>query len=444
MTRRRKDKSLLPVCEARVSDLSHDGRGIVHYEEKVVFVDGALPGERIQFQILGKRRKVHQGRLLTVLEKAAERVDPQCSEFGVCGGCALQHLSVSAQQIFKQNLLLQNLSRLGKLTAEEVLPVLSGQAWNYRRKARLGVRWVPKKGGILLGFRERGKCYITNLKTCPVLDVRLSALLQPLQKLLEAVSIGQSIPQIEVAAAADTVALVFRHLLPFTATDLQLLKEFAQVEGVQVLLQSGGPDSVQSLWPQSPAALHYRLDDFDLELSFQALDFIQVNAAMNQQLVQRAMDLLAIEPGQTVLDLFCGLGNFSLAAARQGGQVTGIEGDTQMLGRARENAHCNNLSHAATFIQADLFASPIEVASWNHQTYDRVLLDPPRSGALQVVTEMPRWQPAKIVYISCNPATLARDAAILVQQHGYRLRAVGIADLFPHTTHVEAIAVFAH
>ncbi|HED13144.1 MAG TPA: 23S rRNA (uracil(1939)-C(5))-methyltransferase RlmD [Gammaproteobacteria bacterium] len=439
---KRKNRAELPVSQGRVSNLSHDGRGVVHLEDKVVFVDGALPEELIRFQITGKRRKVYQGQLREVLESSLYRVAPECRVFGTCGGCALQHQSITAQQAFKQDVLVQSLQRLAKLTPQVLLPVLHDHAWHYRRKARLGVRLVPKKGGILVGFRERGKSYITNLNCCPVLDERLSALLLPLQKLLSSLSIKEAIPQIEVAAAAATVALVFRHLQAFTTEDRQLLKDFARTEAVQVLLQPGGPDSVQALWPPSPQTLSYRLDDFDLELIFTALDFIQVNAKMNQKLVQHAINLLAIKRGQTVLDLFCGLGNFSLAAARRGGQVTGIEGDAGMVSRAHENACHNRLDGVTAFHQADLFESPLKTAIWLDQHYDDVLLDPPRSGAFELVSQMQRWRPGKIVYVSCNPATLARDAAILVHQQGYHLRATGIADLFPHTTHVEAVALF--
>ncbi len=434
----------LPVHRERVSNFSHDGRGVVHVEGKVVFIDGALPKELIRFQITGKRRKVYQGRLLDVLEPSVERVQPRCNVFGVCGGCALQHMTDSAQQAFKQDLLLQNLQRFGGLSPEVVLPVIRDQAWNYRRKARLGVRLVPKKGGILLGFRERRTSFITNLDCCPILDHRLSKLLQPLQQLLQSISIKGAIPQIEVAATADNIALVFRHIQPFSAQDRLALQGFAKTEEIQVLLQSAGPDSIQALWPTAGSTLSYSLDGFDLDLAFSALDFIQVNAVMNQKLVRRTVALLDSNNDQTILELFCGLGNFSLAVAKSGGLVTGIEGAADLVFQAQENARNNGLDNTARFYQADLFEQPLSEAVWLNQVYDRVLLDPPRTGALQVVTEMSRWQPEKIVYISCNPATLARDADILVHRHGYRLQAAGIADMFPHTAHVEAIAVFEH
>lgn len=425
---------------ARIESLSHDGRGVTRIDGKVVFVEGALPDELADFVITRSRRSHCDGKVLTVLESSAERTDAPCEVFGICGGCSLQHLDADAQLTYKQQSLLDNLQRLGNVEPESLLEPIQGPAWHYRRKARLGVRYVEKKGGVLVGFRERNKSYITSLKDCLTLDSRCSALLPGLHELVEGLSCKTRVPQIEVAAGDNDLALVFRHLEPLTENDHRLLTTFAELHEIQVWLQSGGRDTVSPLAPANPPPLFYGLPEFELKLFFSPTDFVQVNTSVNQQLIASALRLLQPVPQDKILDLFCGLGNFSLPLAKSVEQVVGLEGDAQLVKRGTTNAEFNNLENVH-FLQADLFNK--EFAVELDMLPNKILLDPPRSGAIEAIKQLvPRFKPERLIYISCNPASLARDSELLVNHLGYRLKTAGVVNMFPHTNHVESIALF--
>lgn len=439
MTRRR--KPFVPIeLTLNIESLANDARGVAHHEGKAVFVNGALPGEEVRCEIRNRRSKYDGAVVTEIIEASPDRVTPRCSAAGICGGCSLQHLSGEAQIHAKQQILLDNLAHIGKVQPQSILPPLLGPHWNYRRKARLGVRVVPKKGGVLVGFREARSSYIAVLDQCEILDERFSRLIVPLQELIAGISIAKRIPQIEVAAGDDTAVLVFRHLEPLSEADLELLREFGHTHDLHIMLQPGGPDTIRALYPDTQGLLTYRLEDWNIEVRFRPTDFTQVNAGINRLMLVRAVELLAPEEGDDVLDLFCGVGNFTLPLARVSSHVTGIEGDPVLVKMARDNAEHNGLRNAE-FITADLYDESLDGA-WLHRKWDRILLDPPRSGAMQVVSRLPELEPKRIVYVSCNPATLARDAAVLVNDHGYVLGSAGVMDMFPHTTHVESIAVF--
>lgn len=426
--------------EAVVDDLSHDGRGVLKLDGKVYFVQGALPGERIEFEPFRKRRGQFTGRLLSVLSASPHRVQPACEYFGTCGGCTLQHFAPDQQLAHKEKTLLGNLSRIGRVEPENLLPALSGENWHYRRKARPGVKYVPKKGGVLVGFRELGNSYLTSLRQCKTLERRLSDLLDPLHQVIAQTSIFQQVPQLEFAAGDNATAVVLRHMQPLNPRDLDLLTKFAQHHQVQLFLQSGGLDTIKPLWPEVPIPLYYLLPDFDLSIEFSPSDFIQVNGTINQSLIQQAIDLLDLKAPDCVLDLFCGLGNFTLPVAKSGVTVTGVEGEQGLVQKGRANAAKNNLDNVK-FVELNLYGESIlKLGSSN---YNKLLLDPPRSGADEVVKYLvPKIRPQKIVYVSCNPATLARDAETLVHHHGYRFTHAGAIDMFPHTAHIESMGVF--
>jgi len=429
----------LPV-QGTVSYLSHDGRGVVRIEDRVYFVAGALRGEEIEFVPRKKRRGQFTGDLKSVITASPDRVTPRCNYFGVCGGCTYQHLSESVQVAEKQQILLDTLRKIGRVTPDSILAPLSGDPWGYRRKARPGCKYVEKKGGILVGFREQGTSYLTSLRHCDALEPRLSALLDPLHTLIAGLSCFNQVPQIEMAAADNAVSLVIRHLAVFTADDLEKLKHFARHHQIQLLLQSAGPDSIVPLWPENPEKLQYRLSNYDLVLEFTASDFVQVNGQVNEMMIEQAIEQLALRPELTVLDLFCGLGNFTLPLAKKCASVVGVEGDPTLVEKGKFNAGRNNMQNVR-FEAMDLHSE--KVAELTMFPADRVLLDPPRSGALEVVTHLvPELKPQVIVYVSCNPATLARDADILVHHNGYRLAAAGAINMFPHTAHIEAMATF--
>lgn len=426
--------------EADIEDLSHDGRGVARIDGKVWMIHGALPGERVRFLEQKGRRKVGAGKVLEVLEASDNRVEPRCAHFGVCGGCATQHLSHDAQLQAKHEQLMTNLEKIGNVTPDQIFEPLTTTPWGYRRRARLGARFVPKKGGLLVGFRERGSSYITGLTECHTLRPEATRLLDTLPELVESLSCAQRIPQVEVSVGDDVTSLVFRHLEPLGDTDLMAMRTWGQAEGVQIFLQPGGPDTVHCIWPPEPLDLVYRLDRFDLEVAFEPLDFVQVNGPMNELMVERAVELLEPQPGETVLDLFCGIGNFTLPIARSASRVFGVEGDESLVVRARDNARRNHLSNVE-FQAADLYNENFDYTKLPGP-FDRILIDPPRSGALEVVQQLDDASIKRIVYVSCNPATLARDSEILVKQHGMTLRGAGVIDMFPHTAHVESIAVF--
>jgi len=427
------------VQEADIVDLAHDGRGIARVDGKAVFVDGALPGERVRFRVFKRRRQWDEAGLIDILAASPDRVVPRCAHFGVCGGCALQHLSAPAQLAAKQRQLLDNLERIGRVTPLQVLPPLRGPAWSYRRRARLGVKYVHKKGRLLAGFRERDKPYVADLRRCEILVEPLNALPQNLAAMLETLDIRENIPQVEVAAGDRHTALVFRVLETPGPADIERLTAFGAAQGVQIHLQSGGLDSVRPLQPGAEP-LRYAVDQGAIAIEFGPIDFIQINREINVSMVAAALELLEPGASDAVLDLFCGLGNFTLPLARRAKSVVGVEGDAALIGKAQGNAARNGIGNAA-FFRENLF-EPQKFGDWASERYDLVLLDPPRAGAAELLARMPQWRPRRIAYISCHPASLARDAGILVHTQGLQLTCAGVMDMFPHTTHVESIAVF--
>jgi len=426
--------------ETVIEDLDHDGRGVGRVSDKVVFVDGGLPGERVRFRYTKGGRHYDQGVTEAVLDPSPQRVEPPCPVFGVCGGCSLQHLDPGAQVAAKQRMLGDNLQRVAGVAPDAWLPPIDGEHWGYRAKARLSIRQVRNKG-VLVGFRERASSFVTVMEACPVLDPRLDALIQPLKELVAGMSRPDRIPQAEVAATDADAAVVIRHLTELTDADRERLASFQATHGVIVETQAKGPETATPLDPTRPARLVYELPEFDVTLHFRSTDFVQVNRAVNRRLVSRAVALLEPAPGDRVLDLFCGIGNFSLPLARCGASVLGLEGEAALVERAAANAAANGLDGGTEFRTADLEAVPLNEIP-GARAVDKVLLDPPRSGAVEAIKHIAEGlRPRRIVYVSCNPATLARDAAILANA-GYRLDAAGIANMFPHTAHVESIARF--
>ena len=425
--------------EARIDGFSHDGRGVTRVDGKVWFIEGALPGEKVVVRPIRGKRAYSLGVAEAILESSASRVTPHCAAFGVCGGCALQHLDYPKQLGFKKANVVENLEGAGVSVPEEILE-LQAQPWSYRRRARLGARLVPKKGGVLVGFRERNKSYITPLSSCPVIHPSVDRVLVKLQELISQLSIPDRIPQIEVAAGENGTALVFRHLSPLTEGDRSKLKDFGTQEQLLIYTQEKGPETAAPLNPDATPELFYTLKAFDLDISFSVTHFIQVNGAINELIVELAVDWLAPDKDSQVLDLFCGLGNFSLALARRAGRVLGVEGDTSLVEKAKENAAANEVANAE-FQARDLFSDA--VSDWDPGTFSHVLVDPPRSGAIEALkTICTNVAPNALAYVSCNPATLARDAAYLTGPGGYQLIKLAVADMFPHTTHVESAALF--
>ena len=425
--------------EADIVDLSHEAKGVARVDGKAVFVADSLPGERVLMRRVGRHRRFDEAVLEQVLSPSPDRVPAECPHFGLCGGCALQHLAPAAQLAFKQAQLIENLARLGGVEPARVLEPLTGPVWAYRRRARLGVKLVPKKGRVLVGFRERSAPYVADLHECRVLVPPAGGLLDPLAALVARLSIAARVPQVEVAVADDACALVLRVLDEPSAADLESMQAFEREHAVRIYLQPGGIDSIRPL-DATAGPLHYALPAFGLRMEFEPADFIQVNGVLNEAMVGRAVDLLDPAPGHRVLDLFCGLGNFSLPLATRAGQVVGIEGEQGLVERARGNAARNGIVNAA--FHASNLATDMREASWARGGFDRVLLDPPRAGALEVLPAVGASGATRVVYISCHPGSLARDAGILVREHGFRLAAAGVMDMFPHTTHVEAMAVF--
>ena len=425
--------------EASIEDLSHDGRGVARVEGKTVFVADALPGERVRAKRVRKHRNFDEARAEEILDASPDRVPPHCRHFGVCGGCVLQHLAPSAQIAAKQNVLAQNFARIGHVEPARWLAPLTADEWGYRRRARLSVKHVPKKGKTLVGFRERDPRFVADLVHCDVLDPALGEKLGALGELLNAMEGAVSIPQIEFSAGDAARVLVFRHLQPLSGADREKLAAFGHEHGFTILLQPGGTDSVHALEPGG-VDLHYALPDYGLELAFAPLDFVQVNARINQKMITHALALLQPGAQDRVLDLFCGLGNFSLPIARQAARVCGVEGDMGLVERARTNAASNGIVNA-DFHVGDL-AGDVRGSAWARAEWDLMLLDPPRSGAEGLLQQLPGKSVRRVVYVSCHPASLARDAGTLVRTHGFKLEAAGVMDMFPHTAHVESIALF--
>jgi 23S rRNA (uracil1939-C5)-methyltransferase len=431
--------------EAVITALGHDGRGVARVDGKTVFVSGALLGERAILRLRKRHRRFDEAEVVELLERSPHRVEPRCRHFGECSGCSFQHLDAASQIENKQRVLAENFERIGKVTPQSWLPPLAGEPWGYRRKGRLSVRNVLKKGRVLVGFREEeNPRFVADIQYCEVLHPALGPKIGLLADLLNGMDASSDIPQIEFAAGDDTMALVFRHMQPLSGRDAAALIAFGQQHDLAIYLQPGGTSSVHPLWPEHPR-LAFRIGSGDarfddVELEFQPLDFVQVNADMNQRMLARAIELLDPQPTDRVLDLFCGLGNFTLPIARRVAEVVGVEGEHGLVERAAQNATRNGI-HNASFQVADLFEDQ-RGADWAKQPWDKVLLDPPRAGADKVLEYLPHKETRRIVYVSCHPASLARDAGILVNQHGFRLVSAGVMDMFPHTAHVESIALF--
>jgi 23S rRNA (uracil1939-C5)-methyltransferase len=437
-----------------VESLDLDGQGVARRDDgKVVFIDGALPGERVTVRIARRKNQWEQGQVERIARESAQRVTPRCPHFGLhqgaCGGCKIQHLHPAAQVAVKQRVLEDNLWHLGKVRADQVLRPVEGPAWGYRFRARLSVRHVPRKGVVLVGFHERKSRYVADMTRCPVLPPAVDALLPALRTLIGAMAARDRLPQIELAAGDGVTALVLRHLEPLSADDLQQLREFAARHGVQWWLQPKGPDTVHRLDDEGPE-LAYALPEYGVHMPFKPTDFTQVNPHINRVLVDRAVRRLDPQPGERVIDWFCGLGNFSLPLARRGARVLGIEGSQTLVERAQANAQLNGLGEGADFEARNLFELTAEDLVGLGPA-ERWLVDPPREGAFALAKAAAdlvqagdaRWAPPRrIVYVSCNPATLARDAGLLVHQAGYRCSHAGVVNMFPHTAHVESMAVF--
>lgn len=437
MSRRRKRRATRGIVD--IDDLASNGYGVGHVDGKAVFVADTLPGERALYQPRKVKRSYEQAEMVTLFSAAPERVTPRCVHFGVCGGCILQHAAPEAQVHFKQQQLLDALERIGSVTAESVLAPLTAPPWHYRRRARLGVKHVPKKGGTLVGFRERGAPFIAQLKQCEILIPEVGLRLTELGRLIDGLSIHRAIPQIEVAAGDNYTALVFRVLEPPTDKDRAKLARYGETSGFAIYIQPGNESTITPL-TDIDKPLYYDLPAYDARLHFEPHDFVQINAGINRQMVDAALEHLDAGPHETVLELFSGLGNFSIPLARKAREVVTVEGDGELVARARANAaRCE--AHNVTAHVDNLF-EPAKPPAWLPARVDKVLLDPPRSGAAEILDVVASTGASRIVYCSCHPATLARDAGTLVNRYGYRLRAVGVMDMFPHTAHIESMAVF--
>ena len=438
MSRRKKKLSTDPVT-ATIESMSHEGRGVTHIDGKAVFIHGVLAGEEVRFQYTRQHRRYDEGKLVEVLKASPLRVKPKCPHFGMCGGCSFQHVAPAEQIRIKQQVLMDNLQRIGKVAPVEVLPPMTGPIWGYRRRARLGVKHVHKKDKILVGFREKGSGYLAELECCEVLHPSVGPYLLQLAGLVGSLSCFEKIPQIEVAVSDEHTALVFRHLVELTTADQDKLTDYAKQHGLYIYLQPAGPDSITPLWPQDPQLI-YRLDEYNVSVAFEPSDFVQVNSEINHTMIKLALELLDLHEDDRVLELFCGVGNFTFALARRVAHVTAVEGEKVLVERARHNAVRNQIDNTE-FHVADLFNVEPQTP-WLHQTYSKILLDPARSGADAILPQLAKLKVPRIVYVSCNPATLARDAGILCHEFGYKLKTAGVMDMFPHTAHVESIALF--
>lgn len=424
---------------ALIESLDREGRGVAHVEGKTIFVDGAVTGEEVEYASYRKKPSFELAQVLRIGQESASRVVPRCAFFGTCGGCSMQHVDGATQVAAKQRVLEDALWHVGRVRPGTMLRPLHGLAWGYRHRARLSARWVEKKGGSLVGFRERKSTYVTDMTGCEVLPPAVSALIRPLRALLDALALRERIPQIEVATGDELTVLVLRVLEAVGKEDGERLKRFADEHGVQIWLQPAGPDSARPFWPLDAPGLRYALPQFGVRIAFGPTDFTQVNHAVNRLLVALALGLLDPRPGERVIDFFCGLGNFTLPIARSGADVLGVEGSAALLARAQANAQANALADRCSFAMANLFDAA-ECARL--PGCDKALLDPPREGAVELVKSFGEKPPSRIVYVACDPATLARDAGVLVNALGYRLEAAGVANMFPHTSHVESIALF--
>lgn len=426
---------------ATIHSLSHEGRGITTIDGKTVFIDNALPGETVKFQYTYSKSSYAEGKAIEIANPSSDRVPARCPHFGICGGCSLQHMSSTAQIQHKQATLLNLLEHFGKTQPKTILPAITAEAWGYRGKARLGAKFVFNKGGAMVGFREKYSSYIADIKHCDILHPSVGYSLQTMRNLINQLSQPNSIPQIEVACGDQTTALIVRHMSELTEQDETLLKAFAEEHQFTIYLQPKGVDSVHILGDKNNCPdLYYTIPDYQVTIHFHPCDFTQVNQAINLKMINKALELLSLEKTDKVLDLFCGLGNFTLPIAKHCEKVIGVEGSHSMTKKAAMNAARNNILNTE-FYGFDLTQS-ICAEPWANQQYDKLLIDPPRTGAEEMMRIIERFGAKKIVYVSCNPATLARDTQILTQEKGYQLSAAGVLDMFPHTNHVESIALF--
>lgn len=437
---KRAKQKIYPEIILDINKLSHDGRGIASIDGKTTFVHGALPGEKVLCKMTYQHRRYNEGKTLEVITASPNRVTPACEHFGICGGCSMQHASMNSQLAFKQDVLLEQLLHFGNVVPEEVMPPLSGKPLGYRGKARLGVRYVIKKGKLLVGFREKHSNLLADINQCPVLHPSTGTI-DELSQLITSLSQFEYIPQIEIAVGDKATALIFRHLTPLPHEDYEKLRQFGKTHHLSIYLQPNPPLLTSKLYPEDGnEQLSYSLPEFNIEMLFHPLMFTQVNSEMNPLMIKQAIQLLDLQANDEVLDLFCGLGNFTLPIARFAKHVVGIEGSDAMTHIAKQNASHNGIQNT-DFFTANLM-KPNENDVWLKRQYNKILLDPPRTGAKEIIPHFTRLNTEKIVYVSCNPATLARDAHELVHQQGYTLKKAGIINMFPHTSHIEAMALF--
>lgn len=439
MGRRRKRKLIEQPFEVLINDLSHDGRGIARIDNKVIFVSGGLPEEKVIVKHIGGNKNFEEGQAIEILNPSSNRVQPECQFYEVCNGCTMMHLKSEKQIEFKQNTLKNNLLKMAKIEPESWLKPLTADSWHYRRRARLSVRWVIAKDKVLVGFREKNGRYVADMDYCEVLQQPLDELLKPLAEMIEGLNIKQHIAQIEASIADNDVALIFRHLKPIHPNDEKILLEFAENQNVRIFTQSKGPKTIVEL-TKSSDPLYFDMQEFGVRMEFLPSDFIQVNAKMNLKMISQAADLLDLKKSDVVLDLFCGLGNFTLPFANMVSQIVGVEGDDSLVERAKHNAKLNELDNV-DFHKADLTKNQDDSA-WFNKPYNKVLIDPPRSGAWDILPLIAKTKADTLLYVSCHPASLARDTDRLVNDLGFKLVSAGVMDMFPHTSHVESIALF--
>ncbi|HLB56909.1 MAG TPA: 23S rRNA (uracil(1939)-C(5))-methyltransferase RlmD [Coxiellaceae bacterium] len=440
MSKRKRKKVSTELVTATVTELNHEGRGIARVNGKATFLFGALAGETVQFQYSKYHRQYDEGAVVDVIEKSPDRVIPKCKHFGVCGGCSLQHMNSDAQRTHKQAVLLEHLQHQADCVPAEILPPIYADSWEYRRRARLSVRFVTKKNAVLVGFRERGSSFVAQLESCDILHPSIGKKIKLLGELLMQCEMKSHIAQIEVAIGDNVSAIVVRHLVELPKSDIEKLILFSRDNNLQLYFQPEGTDSIHAVYPENPDRLFYEIPDQQIKIYFKPSQFTQINQAVNIKMISRAIELLDLQKTDRVLDLFCGIGNFSLPIAKYCAEVIGVEGSENAIAQAQNNAQENNI-HNTQFFTQDLSVD-LSHAAWSQNQFDKIILDPPRVGAKELIPYFAIWKPKRIVYISCNPITLARDTKDLLQL-GYTLEKAGVMDMFPHTEHVEAIAVFA-
>ncbi|MCX7554148.1 23S rRNA (uracil(1939)-C(5))-methyltransferase RlmD [Marinicella sp. S1101] len=439
MGRRSRNKLPQEPVELTIEDLTHDGRGVAKWNEKVVFVQNALPGEVVMAKLNRKTRNYNEALAVEILKASDDRVEPKCEFYTVCNGCSMMHLKESKQIEFKFNTLKSNFHKMSHVEPETWLSPLTDSHWNYRRRARLSVKWVTAKDKMLVGFREKNGRFVADMNHCLVLEKPLADLLQPLADLFAQTTIKQFIPQVECSMGDNVTSLIIRHMKPFESDDLMLIKKFADKHQLQIYLQSKGPKTVIGLEAYAEQ-LNFKLPEQNLTYEFLPNDFIQVNRHMNEKMIEQALTAMEIESEDVVLDLFCGLGNFTLPMAQRAAEVVGVEGDEQLVVRAKHNAALNQIENAE-FYMADLTEDQ-DNSPWFKQQYSKVLIDPPRSGAWEILPLIAQTTAKKLIYVSCHPASLARDTDRLVNELGFKLEKAGVMDMFPHTSHVESMAIF--